>query len=108
MIYTKLSAEEKRTLEEMYKKYPDHAPRKRAHAILLSDAGFSLKELSATFGVCRQTASTWLHSWDEQGICGLFDKPRSGRPGKLSEENRRKAIDLVITSPRSLKTVLAQ
>jgi hypothetical protein len=67
-LYKKLSAEEKLTLEEMNKSHPDHVPRKRAHAILLSDAGFSLKELSATFGVCRQTASTWLHSWYEQGI----------------------------------------
>jgi transposase len=34
---------------------------------LLSDAGFSLNELSATFDICRQTAATWLHSWEEGG-----------------------------------------
>lgn len=100
--------EEKLTLEEMFKKHPSNAPRNRAHAVLLSDAGFKLKELSAIFGVCRQTASTWLHSWDGQGICGLLDRPRSGRPRILSEENERKAIELVMESPRSLKTVLAQ
>lgn len=109
MIYTKkLLPVEKLTLEEMYKNHPNHLPRARAHAILLSDAGFTLKELSATFDICRQTASTWLHSWEEQGICGLFDSPRSGRPSKLSVENQRKAIELVMDSPRSLKTVLAQ
>lgn len=109
MIYIKkLLAEEKQTLEELYKYHPSHAPRKRAHAILLNDAGFTLKDLSAIFNICRQTASTWLHSWEEQGICGLFDNPRSGRPNKLSAENERKAIELVIESPRSLKTVLAQ
>jgi len=92
----------------MYKNHPRHAARKRAHAILLSDAGFSLKKLSATFGICRQTASTWLHLWDEQGICGLLDRPRCGRPSKLSEENERKTLELIIDFPRSLKTVLAQ
>lgn len=109
MIYVKkLSAEEKLTLEELCKNHPNHLPRKRAHAILLSDAEFSLKDLSATFDICRQTASTWLYSWEEQGLCGLFDNPRSGRPSKLSPENERKAIELVIEFPRSLKTVLAQ
>jgi len=109
MIYVKkLLTEEKLTLEEMYKNHPSHVPRKRAHAVLLSNAGFNLKEISATFDICRQTASTWLCDWEEQGICGLLDSPRSGRPSKLSEENKRKAIELVIEFPRSLKTVLAQ
>jgi len=109
MLYIKnLLVEEKQTLDEMYKNHPSHASRTRAHAVLLSDAGFSLKDLSTTFDICRQTASTWLHLWDKQGICGLFDAPRSGRPSKLSAENKRKAIELVIEFPRSLKTVLAQ
>lgn len=101
-------AEEKLTLEELYKNHPGHVPRNRAHAILLSGAGFSLKDLSAIFDICRQTASTRLRSWEEQVVCGLFDDPRSGRPSKLSAENERKAIELIIEFPRSLKTVLAQ
>ena len=73
---------------------------------MLSNTGFELKEIAAIFNVCRQTVSTWLHSWDEQGICGLFDKPRNGRPCKLSAENKRKAIEIMTEFPRSLKTVL--
>jgi transposase len=70
MLHIKnLSGEEKLTLEAMYKNHPCHAPRMRAHAVLLSDAGFSLKGLSATFDICRQTAATWLHSWEEGGLC---------------------------------------
>jgi transposase len=108
MIYVKkLLTEERQTLEEMCKNHPCHAPRMRAHAVLMSDAGFSLKELTAAFGICRQTASTWLHSWDELGICGLLDNLRSGRPNKLSVENQHRAIELVKEFPRSLKTVLA-
>jgi transposase len=100
--------EERQTLEEMYKNHHCHAPRMRAHAVLMSDAGFSVKELAAAFGVCRQTASTWLHSWDELGICGLLNGYRSGRPNKLSAENQHQAIELVKEFPRSLKTVLAR
>ncbi|MGZ8237108.1 MAG: helix-turn-helix domain-containing protein [Methylobacter sp.] len=43
----------------MRRYHPSHVPRVRAQAVLLSDAGFSLKELSAIFGVCRQTTATW-------------------------------------------------
>jgi transposase len=109
MLHIKnLSGEEKLTLEAMYKNHPCHAPRMRAHAVLLSDAGFSLKGLSATFDICRQTAATWLHSWEEGGLCALFDDPRSGRPCKLSEGQKHGAVELVKQSPRSLKKVLAQ
>ena len=100
--------EEKQTLEEMYKNHPCHAPRMRSHAILMSDAGFSLQELVVAFDICRQTASTWLHSWDELSICGLLDGQRSGRPNRLSVENQHQAIELVKEFPRSLKTVLAR
>jgi transposase len=108
MLYVKkLSAEIKLTLENMYKNHPNHSPRMRAHAVLLSNEGHSIKELSAIFGVCRQTAATWLHSWEKSGLCALLDGPRSGRPCKLSEENKHKALEQVKQFPRSLKKVLA-
>ena len=109
MLYVKrLSLEEKQTLEAMYKNHPCHVPRKRAYAVLLSNEGFTLKELSRFFAKSRQTMSTWLHNWEEDGICGLLDSPRSGRPSKLSAANRQEAIELVKESPRSLRKVVAQ
>jgi transposase len=109
MLHVKnLSAEEILTLENMHKNHPCPAPRMRAHAVLLSNAGFSLNALSTAFDICRQTASSWLHSWEDGGVCALFDKPRSGRPCKLSEEHKHEVIELVKKSPRSLKNVLAQ
>jgi len=64
--------------------------------------------LSAIFGVCRQTTATWLNAWEKGGIVALLDKPRSGRPRKLTGEAKDYALDKVAESPRSLKTVLAQ
>lgn len=79
----------------------------RAHAVLLSDAGFSLKQLSVIFNVCRQTVSAWLRHWEEGGSDALSDKPRSGRPPKVTGEARQYVLGQVTESPRSLKTVLA-
>ena len=77
-----LSFEEVQTLEEMHKNHSYHRPRIRAHAILLSRRGFSVSDIASIHGICRQTVATWLHDWEEKGICGLFDEPRSGRPRK--------------------------
>ena len=103
-----LPPEEILTLEEMHKNHPCHAPRIRAHAILLSDNGFKLAKIASIFNICRQTAATWLHAWKDGGICALFDKPRSGRPPILCNEAEADAITRVNQSPRSLKKVLAE
>jgi len=107
MIFVKaLSPEETLTLENMRDFHPSHVPRMRAYAVLLSDAGFTLKQLSAVFGVCRQTASNWLWQWETGGVAALLDKPRSGRPRKLAGAAGLAALGKVAESPRSLKAVL--
>lgn len=90
----------------MMKNHLSHAPRARAHAVLLSAERYPLKRLSEIFGVCRQTASTWLHSWEDDGICGLLDECRYGRPCKLKVNQKLETVQMVKQSPRSLKTVL--
>lgn len=101
-----LLVEEIRTLEDMNKNHPLHLPRIRAHAILLSHEGFKLSMIASIYGLCRQTVSTWVHAWEAEGICGLFDKPRSGRPRILCEDAGVDVLACVHKSPRSLKKVL--
>ena len=103
-----LSPEETETLNELHKHHPNHVSRLRAHSVLLSDSGFKLSAIASVYGVCRQTVSIWLHSWESSGVCGLFDAPRSGRPRMLSEEEAIKVIALVNESPRSIKKVIAE
>jgi len=92
MIYIKeISAEERKSLEDMKKNHPNYMPRMRAHAVLLSASGFDLQELCEIFGVCRQTIATWLHAWSRGGINALLDKPRSGRPRKVANKENNNA-----------------
>ena len=72
IIVNPLSLQEIQTLEEMHGNHPSHAPRIRAHAILLSHTGFQLSMIARIYSVCRQTVSTWIHAWDTGGICGLL------------------------------------
>jgi len=108
IIVNPLSLQEIQTLEEMHGNHPSHAPRIRAHAILLSHTGFQLSMIARVYSVCRQTVSTWIHAWDTGGICGLLDRPRSGRPRILCQEAEVDALARVNQSPRSLKKVLSE
>ena len=92
----------------MHENHPCHAPRIRAHTILLSYAQFKILMIARVYGVCRQTVSTWIQAWETEGICGLLDQPRSGRPRILSEEAESDALTRISQSPRSLKKVLAE
>ena len=108
LFVKKLSEPEKLMLDEMLKNHPTHAPRKRAHCVLLSATGFRVGELVNIFGSCRQTVASWLNSWETSGVCGLLDAPRCGRPRKITTDIEAQVVDMVKDSPRMLKPVLAQ
>ena len=57
-----LPPEEILTLEEMHKNHPCHAPRIRAHAILLSDNGFKLAKIASIFNICVFRFKAATHS----------------------------------------------
>lgn len=102
-----LSPNEISNLEELHKNHKNHAPRARSHAVLLNANGFTVSKIVEIIGVCRQTVATWLHEWENNGICGLIDLPRPGRPRILNNVQEIETIEHVQQSPRSLKNVLA-
>ncbi len=79
---SKLMAEEKSTLKELWKNSPSVQVRKRAHGILLSSEKYSIDNISTILDVHRDSVSSWLHALESSGIVGLFDKPRSGAPSR--------------------------
>ena len=84
---TDLDSEIKLTLEEGFRYGPSPRFRLRCQAILLSHQGKQIKELAALYDVCRYTISNWYNRWESEGIVGLMDEPRSGRPRKLDTDN---------------------
>ena len=48
----------------------------------------SIKEAADLEEISISTAYEWVNRWNEGGIEGLKTKPRSGRPGSLSEEDK--------------------
>ena len=62
----------------------DHGPtaalRRRAQAVELSSRGYRLAAIAELLAVHRETVSGWFDLWAAQGLRGLYDQPRGGRP----------------------------
>jgi len=96
------------TLEEAYRNGPSFRLRQRAHAVLLSARGFTVPQLCRVFGVWRNAVIGWLDSWEEQGLLGLYDRPRSGRPLLYTDQECQQLKEWVDQEPRQLKQALAK
>jgi transposase len=53
---------------------------RRAQIVLLAAAGCPVRRIATTVGVDRKVVRTWLDRFRAQGLAGLADRPRSGRP----------------------------
>lgn len=54
----------------------------RAQMVLLSDRGFTVAQISTIHDCGEDVVRTWLHRYQQHGIAGREDEPRSGRPLK--------------------------
>jgi transposase len=85
----------------------DAAPRARAraHGLLLSEQGLTINAIARIYHVDRETVSTWLTKWAQQGAPRLHEHPRSGRPPKLTPDEQALALTYITEEPRSLTQV---
>src|SRR6267154_1497444 len=58
----------------------------RARIILWSALGKAKQEIAGQLGIARQTVRRWEKRFLEQGMKGLEDAPRSGRPRRIQPE----------------------
>jgi transposase len=96
------------TLEELFRNHKDFRTRMRGHGVLLSSKGFTIAEISKFYDVNRDSTSRWLSNWESEGIAGLFDDKKSGRPPKLNEAEQKRVVDYVKEEPRSIKQAVAK
>lgn len=72
---------------------------RRLLAIALVLEGASRQDAARAAGMDRQTLRDWVHRYNDHGIEGLLDKPRSGRPPQLKEAQLRKLDAMVEKGP---------
>lgn len=61
--------------------------------------GASRTEAASACGMDRQTLRDWVHRYNADGIAGLSDARRSGRPPALSQAQMQELKELVLAGP---------
>jgi transposase len=74
----------------------------RARLLLAIAEGRRPSQVAKDLGLSRPTVYTWIHRFNEQGLPGLADRPRSGRPHTYTAEQRAAVIAAALTDPKSL------
>lgn len=75
-----LTPQDKEALTLVYQTHTNHRVRQRSQAILLSNRGYKIPDISLLLESHRDRVSAWIDRWHQEGITGLYDQPRSGRP----------------------------
>jgi transposase len=74
----------------------------RAEIIVLSSQRWSVPKISQYLGVHHHSVRTRIRRFNEQGLVGLTDRPRSGRPRIYGQRERQSVLRLARTDPASL------
>ena len=77
-------------------------PVERAQIITLAAEGHSPSQIARELGISRPTVYTWIRRFNLQGVDGLEDQPRSGRPATYPPEQVAAVLATAMTVPQTL------
>jgi len=77
----------------------DSAAARRMLALALVLEGVTRQQAASTCGMDRQTLRDWVHRYNAEGVEGLKDRPRSGRPPRLDESRQAALKALILKGP---------
>lgn len=82
-----LSREQRKKLEAVARKYTSpYRDVIRARIILYAAEGLQNDQIAARLDTPRQIVSKWRKRFFEQGLVGLQEQPRRGRPARFSPQ----------------------
>jgi len=74
----------------------------RARIIALAQQGVHAPAIAAALGVSESVVRRWVGRFNERGLEGLRDAPRSGRPATYTTEEVGELIAASLTDPQTL------
>ena len=96
--------EELTALDELYRRTKVVRIRTRAQMILLAvDAKMTAPQIAKLVRQDEQTVRRWLKRFNQEGINGLYDEPKSGAPRRVTDAYRARLLVIVRQRPRSLE-----
>ena len=98
-----LNAGQLRELDDLYRTTRDVRVRTRAQMILLvAEQRLAVSEIAPIVRESGETIRRWVHRYEAEGLEGLSDAPRSGKPAKAGTAYRERLVELVRRRPRTL------
>lgn len=74
----------------------------RARVVLAALEGETVEAIAVRLHLARNTVYLWLHRFERQGLTGLQDQPRGGRPPTYSREQVGEIVAAALTDPQTL------
>ena len=78
----------------------------RAQAIRLSNAKYSVNEITKICQATRKTVAGWIDKWEAHEFDSLIDKPKPGRKPIIPEDRHAEVIDIVKENPKQIKSAI--
>ena len=98
MIFVRpLTDDERRVLQRLARSEVGRVS-ERMHMVLLSSRGYPVPQIAAIFDCDEATVRTWLGRFEAEGVDGLRDRPRRGRP-RTADAGARDAIGQALAQP---------
>jgi transposase len=99
-----LSDAQRNELDQLYRTTKDPRLRTRAQMVLLAgEQGQSVPEIARIVREVETTVLRWLKRYPAEGVEGLKDTPRPGRPVEVTQAYRAELRAAVRRRPRSLE-----
>lgn len=74
----------------------------RAQIIQLASEGLLVPAIAQQLGIGQDVVRQWLKRFNTEGLTGLRDRPRSGRPATYTPEQVGEMIVAALTDPQAL------
>src|SRR5574341_1234754 len=97
-----LSDEQVQLIDDAIKHAPEPEVRQRAMAVKLLHVGHSAQEVAEMMAVELVSIYNWHKRWVAEGIAGLKNRPRSGRPTKADQSYRDLLAEVIEQDPLEL------
>lgn len=99
-----ITDEELTALDELYRRTKVVRIRTRVQMVLLAvDAKMTAPQITKIVRQDEQTVRRWLKRFNQEGINGLYDEPKSGAPRRVTDAYRARLLVIVRQRPRSLE-----
>ena len=97
-----LTAEEQRQVSRLIRSGRDAATVRRAQMVRLSSQGKTAREIAVLWQITPQGVRKVLHRFNREGLAGLPDRPRVGRPRKTTDRYVALLKEAVGVNPRDV------